>query len=194
MTGLSGSGKSTLANQVDRLLSEQGLHVYRLDGDNLRFGLNRDLAFSEDDRKENIRRVSEVANLFADAGMITICALIAPFAKDRQLARESHERAKTQFIEVFVDAPLKTTEARDPKGLYKKAREGKIKGFTGIDSPYEAPEKPDVHLRTDELSIEEAAEKLMEEILKRVGLDDDLMGEENGSVEQEEDDGKGTEL
>merc|ERR1712113_744898 len=127
--------------------------VYRLDGDNLRFGLNRDLGFSQEDRKENVRRVAEVSKLFAEAGAIVIAGLISPYAADRAYAREVHKNASLPFMEVFVDAPLSTAENRDPKGLYKKAREGKIKGFTGIDAPYEKPENPEVHVRTDQLSI-----------------------------------------
>merc|ERR1711879_990691 len=127
--------------------------VYRLDGDNLRFGLNRDLGFSQEDRKENVRRIAEVSKLFAEAGAIVIAGLISPYAADRAYAREVHKNASLPFMEVFVDAPLAAVEERDPKGLYKKAREGKIKGFTGIDAPYEKPENPEVHVRTDQLSI-----------------------------------------
>merc|ERR1712176_1241629 len=140
--------------------------VYRLDGDNLRFGLDKDLGFTPADRKENVRRVAEVSKLFAEAGAIVIAGLISPYKADRNYAREIHVNASLPFMEVFIDAPLKEVEARDPKGLYKKAREGKIKGFTGIDAPYEAPENPEVHCRTDQLSITQSANKIMEELDK----------------------------
>mmetsp|Transcript_26474 Transcript_26474/g.74317 ORF Transcript_26474/g.74317 Transcript_26474/m.74317 type:complete len:244 (+) Transcript_26474:82-813(+) len=152
MTGLSGSGKSTISVALEHALvtkQPRPYFVYRLDGDNLRFGLNRDLGFSPQDRKENVRRVAEVSKLFAEAGAIVIAGLISPYAADRAYAREVHKNASLPFLEVFVDAPLATVEQRDPKGLYKKAREGKIKGFTGIDAPYERPESPEVHVRTD---------------------------------------------
>merc|ERR1711976_542722 len=164
MTGLSGSGKSTISVALeDALVTKQptSYFVYRLDGDNLRFGLNRDLGFSPEDRKENVRRVAEVSKLFAEAGAIVIAGLISPYAADRQFAREVHENASLPFMEVFVDVPLNVVEARDPKGLYKKAREGKIKGFTGIDAPYEQPEKPEVHCRTDQLSVTGSANKIL---------------------------------
>merc|ERR1719254_336627 len=152
MTGLSGSGKSTVSVALEEALvkaQSKPYFVYRLDGDNLRFGLNRDLGFTAEDRKENVRRVAEVAKLFADAGAIVIAGLISPYAADRHYAREVHANASLPFMEVFIDAPLSTVEERDPKGLYKKARQGKIKGFTGIDAPYERPENPEVHIRTD---------------------------------------------
>merc|ERR1712178_269680 len=167
MTGLSGSGKSTISVALEHaLVKDQGQahFVYRLDGDNLRFGLNRDLGFSPTDRKENVRRVAEVSKLFAEAGAIVIAGLISPYAADRAYAREVHENATLPFMEVFVDAPLATVEERDPKGLYKKARAGQIKGFTGIDAPYEAPENPEVHCRTDQLSITQSANKIMEKL------------------------------
>ncbi|MCL5049329.1 MAG: adenylyl-sulfate kinase [Firmicutes bacterium] len=157
-TGLSGSGKSTIANAVDRKLFERGAHSYLLDGDNVRHGLNKDLGFDDDSREENIRRITEVARLFVDAGLIVGTAFISPFRADRAQAREL---AGSSFIEVFVDTPLDVCEQRDPKGLYKKARAGEIPHFTGISSPYEAPEKPDIHLRTAELSIEQAAEQVV---------------------------------
>merc|ERR1712078_630212 len=147
-------------------LQSKAYFVYRLDGDNLRFGLNKDLGFSPADRKENVRRVAEVSKLFAEAGAIVIAGLISPYKADRNYAREIHVNASLPFMEVFIDAPLKEVEARDPKGLYKKAREGKIKGFTGIDAPYEAPENPEVHCRTDQLSITASANKIMEELDK----------------------------
>ncbi|MBZ9610330.1 adenylyl-sulfate kinase [Rheinheimera maricola] len=153
-TGLSGSGKSTIANAVDRLLFERGCHTYLLDGDNVRHGLNRDLGFDTASRVENIRRISEVSRLMLDAGLIVGTAFISPFLADRALARSL---IGDNFIEVFIDTPLAECEKRDPKGLYQKARAGDIKHFTGISSPYEAPPAPEVHIRTTELSIAEAA-------------------------------------
>lgn len=160
-TGLSGSGKSTIANVVDRKLFEMGCHTYLLDGDNVRHGLNKDLGFGDDDRVENIRRITEVANLFVDAGLIVGTAFISPFKADRAQAREL---AGERFVEVFVDTPLDVCEQRDPKGLYKKARAGDIPHFTGISSPYEAPESPEVHLRTADMSVEQAAEQVIEHL------------------------------
>merc|ERR1711862_897583 len=167
MTGLSGCGKSTISVALEHALvnnQARSYFVYRLDGDNLRFGINKDLGFTPEDRKENVRRVAEVSKLFAEAGAIVIAGLIAPYAADRQFAREIHEKAGLPFMEVFIDAPLKEVEARDPKGLYKKAREGKIKGFTGIDAPYEAPENPEVHCRTDQLTVTGSANKILEKL------------------------------
>lgn len=167
MTGLSGSGKSTISVALEKALVEKqakAYFVYRLDGDNLRFGLNRDLGFSPNDRKENVRRVSEVSKLFAEAGAIVVAGLISPYAADREYAREVHKNASLPFMEVFVDAPLSAVEDRDPKGLYKKAREGKIKGFTGIDAPYERPENAEVHVRTDKLSIIECVNVILEKL------------------------------
>ncbi|MCH8502438.1 MAG: adenylyl-sulfate kinase [Aliidiomarina sp.] len=157
-TGLSGSGKSTIANAVDRKLFELGCHTYVLDGDNVRHGLNKDLGFDDTSRVENIRRITEVANLFLDAGLIVGTAFISPFLADRAQARSL---AGQRFIEVFVDTPLETCEQRDPKGLYKKARAGDIPHFTGISSPYEAPENPEIHLRTAEMSVEGAADQVV---------------------------------
>ncbi|CAE7516555.1 MET14 [Symbiodinium natans] len=137
---------------------------YRLDGDNLRFGLNRDLGFSPNDRKENVRRVSEVSKLFAEAGAIVIAGLISPYAADREYAREVHKNASLPFMEVFVDAPLAAVESRDPKGLYKKAREGKIKGFTGIDAPYEKPVNPEVHVRTDQHTVVQCVNVILKKL------------------------------
>jgi len=167
MTGLSGSGKSTISVALEHALVQlqpKAYFVYRLDGDNLRYGLNRDLGFSQEDRKENVRRVAEVSKLFAEAGAIVIAGLISPYAADRHYAREVHENATLPFMEVYVDAPLATVEERDPKGLYKKARAGKIKGFTGIDAPYEAPEHPEVHLRTDKLSIADSVNSILRQL------------------------------
>ncbi len=145
LTGLSGSGKSTIANELEYRLNKMKYHTYLLDGDNIRNGLNSDLGFSEKDRKENIRRISEVAKLFLDAGIITITAFISPFKKDREKARQI---IGEDFIEVFVDTPLEECIKRDPKGLYKKALNGEIKEFTGINSPYEKPTNPDIHIDT----------------------------------------------
>jgi len=172
MTGLSGSGKSTISVALEHALvtkQPRPYFVYRLDGDNLRFGLNRDLGFSPEDRKENVRRVAETSRLFAEAGAITIAGLISPYAADRAYAREVHKNASLPFLEVFIDAPLATVESRDPKGLYKKAREGKIKGFTGIDAPYEKPESPEIHVRTDTTSVVESVNIIMAK-LDQVGL------------------------
>merc|ERR1711879_676600 len=167
MTGLSGSGKSTVSVALEHALvhgQPKSYFVYRLDGDNLRFGLNKDLGFTPEDRKENVRRVAEVSKLFAEAGAIVIAGLISPYAADRQYAREAHMNASLPFMEVFVDAPLNVVEGRDPKGLYKKAREGKIKGFTGIDAPYEKPENPEVHVRTDQLSVTQGVNVILEKL------------------------------
>ncbi len=143
-TGLSGSGKSTVANEVEIILHKLGIHTYLLDGDNIRHGLNKNLDFSDEGRKENIRRIGEVAKLFVDAGIIVLTAFISPFRSDRENVRDL--LGKGNFIEVFVDADLKTCEARDPKGLYKKARSGEIKEFTGISSPYEVPINPEIQI------------------------------------------------
>jgi bifunctional enzyme CysN/CysC len=148
-TGLSGSGKSTVAVEVERTLVAAGRPAYLLDGDNLRHGLNADLGFSEADRTENIRRVGEVARLFADAGVVALVPVISPYRADRDRVRDIHAAAGLRFVEVFVDTPLEVCEARDPKGLYAKARAGEITGFTGIDDPYEAPEHPDLRLTPD---------------------------------------------
>ncbi len=145
-TGLSGSGKSTVAAAVERRLLEAGSPAYLLDGDNLRHGLNGDLGFSAADRSENVRRVGEVARLFADAGVVSLVPLISPYRADRDRARAAHEAADLRFVEVFVNTPIEECEARDPKGLYAKARAGEITGFTGIDDPYEAPLRPDLEL------------------------------------------------
>jgi bifunctional enzyme CysN/CysC len=145
-TGLSGSGKSTVAVEVERAVVAAGRAAYLLDGDNVRHGLNADLGFSAADRAENIRRISEVARLFADAGVVALVPVISPYRADRDRARAIHEAVGLRFVEVFVDTPLEVCEARDPKGLYVKARAGEIRGFTGIDDPYEAPEHPDLRL------------------------------------------------
>lgn len=162
MTGLSGSGKSTVAVALEQVLLQRGKHAYRLDGDNVRFGLNKNLGFSAEDRAENIRRIGEVSKLFADAGMITISSFISPYTADRDAARKLHEDAKLPFVEVYVNTPLEVSEERDPKGLYKKARAGEIKGFTGIDDPYEAPENPELLLPTHELSVAESVQVILD--------------------------------
>lgn len=159
LTGLSAAGKSTIANGLERALLAQGKHTYLLDGDNVRLGLCKDLGFGDTDRVENIRRVSEVANLFVDAGLIVITAFISPFTKDRQLAKGVI--GDDRFIEVFVNATLEECERRDPKGLYSKARQGLIKDLTGIGSPYEPPLNPDVTINTNSESIEAAVAKII---------------------------------
>lgn len=153
-TGLSGSGKSSIANAVSSELYRKGINEYVLDGDNIRHGLNRDLGFSDHDRTENIRRIGEVAKLFVDSGAVVTSAFISPFRSDRDQVRALFE--KGEFIEVFVDCPLEECERRDPKELYAKARRGEIKGFTGIDSPYEEPDRPEITVRSDLLTVEEA--------------------------------------
>lgn len=158
-TGLSGSGKSTVANAVDALLFNLGCHSYLLDGDNVRHGLNGDLGFSDDARIENIRRISEVAKLFLDSGLIVSTAFISPFAGDRAQARAKLEQ--DEFIEVFIDTPISLCEQRDPKGLYKKARAGEIKDFTGIDSSYDVPKTPEIHVKTADKSIDQCAEQIV---------------------------------
>jgi adenylylsulfate kinase len=169
MTGLSASGKSTIAVALEKVLLARGNHAYRLDGDNIRFGLNRNLGFSVEDRAENIRRIGEVAKLFSDAGMITITSFISPYRRDRDLVRKLHEDAKLPFLEVHVECPIDEAERRDPKGLYKKARAGELKGFTGVDDPYEAPERPELVLRSDLLSVADSVAELLG-MLERRGL------------------------
>ncbi|MGX6649030.1 sulfate adenylyltransferase subunit CysN [Maricaulaceae bacterium MS644] len=163
-TGLSGAGKSTIANLVERKLTEAGRHTYSLDGDNVRHGLNKDLGFTDADRVENIRRIGEVARLMVDAGLIVTCSFISPFRSERQMVRDLVTDG--EFIEVFVDAPLDVCIRRDPKGLYKKAQAGEIKNFTGFDSPYEVPESPELHIRTDQTTPELAAEEIIEQLIK----------------------------
>jgi adenylylsulfate kinase len=166
-TGLSGSGKSTIANALESKLYEMGYHTYLLDGDNIRHGLNKNLGFSDEDRVENIRRIGEVAKLFVDAGVLVMTAFISPFRADRDMVRGIV--GEGEFIEVFVDTPLEVCEERDPKGLYKKARAGQIKNFTGLDSPYEAPLSSEITLKTAEQSIEESLEYIVS-TLKQRGL------------------------
>ena len=164
-TGLSGSGKSTIANLVEKKLHAMGKHTFLLDGDNVRHGLNRDLGFTDADRVENIRRVGEVARLMTDAGLIVLTAFISPFRSERRMVRDL--MAAGEFIEVYVDTPLAVAESRDVKGLYKKARAGQLKNFTGIDSPYEAPDAAEIVVNTTDLSAEEAADRIVEAILAR---------------------------
>jgi len=168
LTGLSGAGKSTIAQSIERDLFHRGMNTYVLDGDNIRHGLNSNLGFSPDDRVENIRRVSEVAKLMADAGTVVITAFISPYRMDRSRAREIALEGNAEFIEVFVDAPLEVCEARDPKNLYKKARAGQIREFTGIDAPYEAPEDPEIVVHTDQQSVDESVATILEQLLPRL--------------------------
>ncbi|KAI9879395.1 MAG: Adenylyl-sulfate kinase [Pleopsidium flavum] len=167
-TGLSASGKSTIATALEQHLLHLGFAAYRLDGDNVRFGLNKDLGFSEKDRNENIRRIAEVAKLFADSSTIALTSFISPYRADRKVARDLHAAvgqsggdAPIPFVEVFVDIPVEIAEKRDPKGLYKKARAGEIKDFTGISAPYEEPERPEIKIRSDQLSVEDAVVKIV---------------------------------
>jgi bifunctional enzyme CysN/CysC len=159
MTGLSGSGKSTIANAVETRLARMNRHTFLLDGDNVRHGLNKDLGFTDADRIENIRRVGEVAKLMTDAGLIVITAFISPFRSERQMVRDM--MAPGEFIEIFIDTPLSVAEERDVKGLYAKARSGQLKNFTGIDSPYEAPETPEIHIDTTKMDSDQAAEEIV---------------------------------
>jgi adenylylsulfate kinase len=163
-TGLSGSGKSTIAVALEHALFGIGKLSYRLDGDNVRLGINKNLGFSEADRTENIRRIGEVAKLFGDAGVISLSSFISPYKDDRDEVRTLHELAGLDFIEVFVDCSLAEAEKRDPKGLYKKARAGEIKNFTGIDDPYEAPVNPEIHLHTDEMTVEEEVQIILDHL------------------------------
>jgi adenylylsulfate kinase len=160
-TGLSGSGKSTIAYTLEHALVQRGHLAYVLDGDNIRHGLNKNLGFTAADREENIRRIGEVAKLFADTGVITMTSFISPYRKDRDGVRALHDAAKMPFIEIHVNTPIETCETRDPKGLYKKARAGQLKGFTGIDDPYEAPEKPELTLDATNVSPQEATVRLI---------------------------------
>ncbi len=159
-TGLSGSGKSTIANALEAKLYQLNHHTYLLDGDNIRHGLNRDLGFDEASRVENIRRIGEVAKLFVDSGVIVLTAFISPFVSDRAIVRSLVEEG--EFIEVFIDTPIEVCQQRDPKGLYQKALSGEIKNFTGIDSPYEAPKKPEIHLKTDTITVDEGVNQIVE--------------------------------
>jgi len=160
-TGLSGSGKSTVAVALEEALFERGHLSYRLDGDNIRLGINKNLGFSAEDRTENIRRIGEIAKLFVDASVIALTSFISPYRDDRDQVRALHAESDMPFIEVFVDCSLEEAEKRDPKGLYKKARAGEIKNFTGIDDPYEAPSNPEIHLHTDQMTLAEEVEILI---------------------------------
>ncbi|TBW56710.1 adenylyl-sulfate kinase [Marinobacter halodurans] len=164
-TGLSGSGKSTIANALDVALHERGYHTFLLDGDNVRHGLCSDLGFSDDDRVENIRRIGEVSKLFTDAGLIVISAFISPFTGDRRMVRKLFPAG--EFIEIFMDTPINTCEERDPKGLYEKARQGVIKNFTGIDSPYQAPERPEIRLDSSSMSVDHCVDVIIEYLVRR---------------------------
>ncbi|KAI8815081.1 adenylyl-sulfate kinase [Cladochytrium replicatum] len=166
-TGLSASGKSTIAVALEHFLLERGVTAYRLDGDNIRFGLNKNLGFSPEDRTENIRRIAEVARLFADATVVALTSFISPYIADRNAARALHEASGIPFIEVYVDVPIEVAETRDPKGLYKKARAGEIKDFTGINAPYEPPQKPEIHLRNVDLSVEDAAKQIYDYLVSK---------------------------
>lgn len=161
LTGLSGSGKSTVAVALEKMLLARGKHAYRLDGDNVRHGLNKNLGFSAEDRAENIRRIGEVTKLFAESGMISITSFISPYRADRDQVRAIHAESGLPYFEIYVECPLEEAEKRDPKGLYKKARAGEIKGFTGIDDPYEEPESAELVLHTADQTIEESAEALL---------------------------------
>tara|TARA_B100000963_G_scaffold145781_1_gene126989 strand:+ start:22510 stop:23124 length:615 start_codon:yes stop_codon:yes gene_type:complete len=158
-TGLSASGKSTLANIVEQKLYNMNYHTYLLDGDNVRHGLNKDLSFDEKSRIENIRRIGEVSKLFLDSGLIVLTAFISPFKSDRKLVRDLFDKGK--FLEVFIDSSLEVCEERDPKGMYAKARNGEIKQFTGISSPYEAPENPEIHVINNAISVEDASDQIL---------------------------------
>jgi adenylyl-sulfate kinase len=171
LTGLSGSGKSTLARALETNLFKRHMQVYVLDGDNIRFGLNSNLGFSPEDRVENIRRVAEVAKLMADAGLIVITSFISPYRVDRTRARKTILSDHAEFIEVHVDAPLQVCERRDPKNLYKRARSGEIKDFTGIDAPYEEPENPEITIHTDRESVKESVGRLLDFLIPRLQLE-----------------------
>ena len=172
-TGLSGSGKSTIAVALENALFERGKLSYRLDGDNVRLGINKNLGFSEEDRTENIRRIGEISKLFGDAGTIALSSFISPYRADRDEVRTLHEATDLKFVEVFVDCSLEVAESRDPKGLYKKARAGEIKNFTGIDDPYEAPAEPEIHLHTDHMTLEEEVSIIIDYL-----LDNDIIGKD----------------
>lgn len=167
-TGLSGSGKSTLAVQLEAQLFARGFKTYLLDGDNIRSGLNKDLSFTDEGRVENIRRIGEVSKLLLDAGVIVLSAFISPFKADREQVKEIV--GLSNYIEVFVDTPLEVCEQRDVKGLYKKARAGEVKNFTGIDSPYEKPESPDLVIKTEALTVEQSVERLLNVVLSKISI------------------------
>ena len=154
-TGLSGSGKSTIAIALEKALYKRNTLSYRLDGDNIRLGINKNLGFSAEDRAENIRRIGEISKLFADCGTLSLSCFISPYRQDRDNVRDLHKQSGIHFVEVYVDCSLEVAESRDPKGLYKKARGGKIKNFTGIDDPYEPSKNPEIHLKTDQMTLEQ---------------------------------------
>jgi adenylylsulfate kinase len=166
-TGLSGSGKSTVAVELEGTLMEMGILSYRLDGDNVRMGINKNLGFSAEDRSENIRRIGEVSKLFVDAGNIALSSFISPYRADRDQVRALHEEAGMEFIEIYVDCSLEIAEERDPKGLYKKARAGEIKNFTGIDDPYEEPTNPEIHLHSDQQTLAEEVNEILNLLRER---------------------------
>ncbi len=166
-TGLSGSGKSTVAVALEKVLTERGKLSYRLDGDNVRLGINKNLGFSAEDRAENIRRIGEIAKLFVDTGVIVLSSFVSPYRADRDLVRALHDKSDMAFIEVFVDVPLAEAEKRDPKGLYKKARAGELKNFTGIDDPYEAPTNAELVLKSHEMSLEAEVAAVIDLLEKR---------------------------
>ena len=170
-TGLSASGKSTIAVALDKALNDRKKLAYRLDGDNIRLGINSNLGFSPEDRKENIRRIGEVSKLFVDTGVIVLSSFISPYREDRDFVRKLHDDAGMAFLEIFVDCPLTVVEKRDPKGLYKKARAGEIKNFTGIDAPYEPPLNPELVLKTAESTVEEETQELLTLLTQRGFLD-----------------------
>ena len=169
-TGLSGSGKSTIANIVEKKLYKEGYKTYTLDGDNIRKGINKDLTFSPEDRTENIRRIAEVANLMVDAGIIVLAAFVSPYKKDRENIRSIVK--DVNFVEIYINTSVNECERRDVKGLYKKARAGEIKNMTGISAPYEAPENPDIEIKTEELSAEAAAEKILKLVKPKLSLNE----------------------
>lgn len=170
-TGLSGSGKSTIANLVEQQLFEKGIKTYTLDGDNIRKGINNDLTFSPEDRTENIRRIAEISNLMIDAGLVVLAAFVSPYKKDRENVKNIVKNSN--FVEVFINTSVEECERRDVKGLYKKARAGEIKNMTGISAPYEAPEQPDIEIKTEEVSIKEAVNKIINHITPKLKLDNE---------------------
>jgi adenylylsulfate kinase len=169
LTGLPAAGKSTIASALEQVLVQRGSHAFRLDGDNVRHGLNKNLGFSREDRAENIRRIGEVAKLFAESGSIAITAFISPYIHDRDNNRKLHQESGLEFFEVYVNTPVEVCEQRDPKGQYKKARAGEIKGFTGVDDPYEPPPRPELVLETTESSVDECVQSCLK-LLARHGI------------------------
>jgi adenylylsulfate kinase len=170
-TGLSGSGKSTIANLVEQQLFEKGIKTYTLDGDNIRKGINNDLTFSPEDRTENIRRIAEISNLMIDAGLVVLAAFVSPYKKDRENVKNIVKNSN--FVEVFINTSVEECERRDVKGLYKKARAGEIKNMTGISAPYEAPEQSDIEIKTEEVSVKEAVNKIINHITPKLKLDNE---------------------